>query len=382
MEIILHIKALHPPGRFLKRDGKGQVSRGLSGPWKLLSENEAAKKTCQALRDCNRNDRSGYAEGVKMPVDVKDIKKKVSSEGLSMKERAKAAAIKVAKEAANNAQKAASENIKRRRQETLSLSHTTSATRAETQVQLPAQSALMTTHHLPFPHRHSVPPVNSPIIMSAVTGIPTFSHTVMHQNQHNHHQFPTPYIPQIAQHQHHQQSYLPYATTAAAVPQPLSPQIPPAQDLSSNHIFTSSNHTSRSAHVGNHTPSSSNVLLCTASHVNSNCPPIKKQRSIDDAEPSVVSNSPSASTSLDACSFIGSTPGSHSTFPTSYVENGGRNVVTNVGTTLFPIKEDGVNANFNGSKNVWDVGGVSNESSAGPGVESDQDQFGDSLHSF
>ena len=69
-EIVRHIKQLDPPGRFLKRDGRGQVSRGLSGPWEELTERDAVKKVCQALRDCNRLDRQGYAVGVAMPSDV------------------------------------------------------------------------------------------------------------------------------------------------------------------------------------------------------------------------------------------------------------------------------------------------------------------------
>ena len=32
-EIVRHISSLEPPGRFLKREGRGQVSRGLNGPW-------------------------------------------------------------------------------------------------------------------------------------------------------------------------------------------------------------------------------------------------------------------------------------------------------------------------------------------------------------
>ena len=91
-QIILHIQSLNPPGRFLKREGKGGVSRGLSGPWEELSDKDAIKKTCQALRDCNRLDRSGYADGVKAPEDVKHVVEIVTKTGLSAKERAAAAA--------------------------------------------------------------------------------------------------------------------------------------------------------------------------------------------------------------------------------------------------------------------------------------------------
>jgi len=91
-QIVKHIKNLDPPGRFLKREGRGAVSRGLDGPWEELSEKDTVKKTCQALRDCNRHDRSGYAEGVSAPVDVKKAVDKASKAGLTVKDRAVAAA--------------------------------------------------------------------------------------------------------------------------------------------------------------------------------------------------------------------------------------------------------------------------------------------------
>mmetsp|Transcript_23735 Transcript_23735/g.34602 ORF Transcript_23735/g.34602 Transcript_23735/m.34602 type:complete len:309 (+) Transcript_23735:385-1311(+) len=81
-EVIRHIKALEPPGRFLKREmtpgrSRGGGSRGkngtgldLSGIWEVLSDRESIKKTCQALRDCSRTDRNGYAIGVVIPQDV------------------------------------------------------------------------------------------------------------------------------------------------------------------------------------------------------------------------------------------------------------------------------------------------------------------------
>ncbi len=66
-DIIRHIKALDPPGRFLRRDGRCHSSRGLNGPWEELSDREAVKKTCQALRECNRSDRTGYAAAEEPP---------------------------------------------------------------------------------------------------------------------------------------------------------------------------------------------------------------------------------------------------------------------------------------------------------------------------
>lgn len=95
-EIIKHIKSLDPPGRFLRRDGRGQSSRGLTGPWEELSERDAIKKTCQALRDCNREDRQGYAAGVAIPRDVINNAEQRAQLGLSGKELAAAAAAAAA----------------------------------------------------------------------------------------------------------------------------------------------------------------------------------------------------------------------------------------------------------------------------------------------
>jgi len=95
-EIIRHIKDLKPPGRFLKREGRGQVSRGLQGPWEELTDKEVIKKTCQALRDCNRLDRQGYANGVSMPTDVVQSAQKRNELGLTGKQQAARAAAEAA----------------------------------------------------------------------------------------------------------------------------------------------------------------------------------------------------------------------------------------------------------------------------------------------
>jgi hypothetical protein len=94
LEIIEHIQSLQPPGRFLKRSGRQHSSRGLEGPWEELTSKERIKKTCQALRDCNRNDRTGYGVSVTIPEDVKQQADELSKSGLSLKEYA---ANKVAK---------------------------------------------------------------------------------------------------------------------------------------------------------------------------------------------------------------------------------------------------------------------------------------------
>lgn len=95
-EIVQHISSLNPPGRFLKREGRGQVSRGLNGPWEELTRREAIKKTCQALRDCNRSDRESYASGVAPPEDVKAVVEQLAVDGVALKERATKAAEEVA----------------------------------------------------------------------------------------------------------------------------------------------------------------------------------------------------------------------------------------------------------------------------------------------
>jgi hypothetical protein len=90
-EIIDHINNLDPPGRFLKRNGKSNSNRGLMGPWEELSPKEVLKKTCQALRDCNRNDRTGYAAAVAVPQDVIENAQERSRSGLTLKQYAEAA---------------------------------------------------------------------------------------------------------------------------------------------------------------------------------------------------------------------------------------------------------------------------------------------------
>lgn len=100
-EIVAHIRNLDPPGRFLKRLGRSQSSRGLHGPWEELSHRECIKKTCQALRDCNRQDRQGYAATVRAPTDVAISAEERARSGLSLKEHAAAAAAAAARENPN-----------------------------------------------------------------------------------------------------------------------------------------------------------------------------------------------------------------------------------------------------------------------------------------
>ena len=92
-EIIAHIRSLDPPGRFLKRSGRSNNYRGLEGPWEELTEQQMIKKTCQALRDCNRQDRTGYAATVTVPEDVRQSAALRSQTGMTNKEYAEQAAV-------------------------------------------------------------------------------------------------------------------------------------------------------------------------------------------------------------------------------------------------------------------------------------------------
>lgn len=87
-EIVSHIKSLDPPGRFLKRGGRSTSSRGLQGPWEELSPGDCIRKASQALRDCNRSDRSGYAASIAVPEDVQQEAAERTESGLSLKDHA------------------------------------------------------------------------------------------------------------------------------------------------------------------------------------------------------------------------------------------------------------------------------------------------------
>ena len=101
-QIIDHIRNLVPPGRFLRRPSRqhsARHSKGLDGPWEELSPDEVLKKTCQALRDCNRQDRTGYASAVAVPTDVRENLHRRTQTGLTNKQQAEKAAAKARLEA-------------------------------------------------------------------------------------------------------------------------------------------------------------------------------------------------------------------------------------------------------------------------------------------
>ncbi len=101
-EIVDYIKNLDPPGRFLKRAGRSKNSRGLEGPWEELTEQECLKKACQALRDCNRQDRTGYAASVEVPPDVIQVNEMRLQTGLSNKEYAEQIAAAALRESSQH----------------------------------------------------------------------------------------------------------------------------------------------------------------------------------------------------------------------------------------------------------------------------------------
>jgi len=90
-EIVDHIRSLDPPGRFLQRSVRIRHPRGLEGPWEELTHSNIIKKTCQALRDCNRQDRAGYASAVAVPDDVRQSLQQRSQTGLTNKQIAERA---------------------------------------------------------------------------------------------------------------------------------------------------------------------------------------------------------------------------------------------------------------------------------------------------
>lgn len=106
--IIDHIKSSNPPGRFLKRLGKSRGGRGLDGPWEELTTKETIKKTCQALRDCNRPDRAGYAEDVAVPDDVRRNALERERAGLTNRTFAQRAAAQAKQRAATAPKRSAS----------------------------------------------------------------------------------------------------------------------------------------------------------------------------------------------------------------------------------------------------------------------------------
>jgi len=420
-EIIVHIHALDPPGRFLKRLGKGQISRGLNGPWQALSDKESVKKTCQALRDCNRADRSGYADGVSVPLDVVVMAQKVSETGLTTKQRATVAAANAATEAAHAAQKAANESLKRRRPETLAHIDTTSSGQMDAHAigtthnltvvanshASPHSHTLSPSHHVHSPTHH-VPQSTSPSMsVGSATALHGFPHpnmpsqAIIPQNMHNHNHSiaPAQYMNQIAvaqqqhQHQHpHPHPQQPYHTFPNIINHPYTPPMHRQGDMPMPTILSSNNAMALNHHNRHYT--TSGIALSSGSSHEYNSSPIKKQRSTDDTEPSTVSGSSTTSTPMDGCNvstipyplapvpYHGPTAGTSniSGFLSSSAPVGGQD--TDIGDAggaggvgLFRIKENEIDPDTSGSKHTWEAG-------VGGGAESDGDQYCGSLHSF
>lgn len=94
--IIRHIQNLDPPGRFLRRPARSKKASDVdSGTWEEVPFRETLKKTCQALRDCNRGDRTEYARHIEPPQDVQASLQERQQTGLSQREYAEQIASSV-----------------------------------------------------------------------------------------------------------------------------------------------------------------------------------------------------------------------------------------------------------------------------------------------
>ena len=155
-EIIKHIKSLDPPGRFLRREGRGHKFRGLNGPWEELSDRESIKKTCQALRDCNRQDRAGYAMGVVPPTDVAVSAETLARSGMNPKQHAAAAAAASAAASAASLAIAADATLKNVHHAAAVAAAVGGQEDVNAQVPPPAPQNLPQYHH----HLQQVPPLH------------------------------------------------------------------------------------------------------------------------------------------------------------------------------------------------------------------------------
>ena len=117
LEIMNHIASLEPPGRFMRRPlGKDKL-RGTEGPWVELTRKESLKKVCQALRDCHRQDRKAYANGVVAPDDVQRVSEDLAVSSKTLKQQAAEAInnkLREALEAARLPEKDINEQLRRR----------------------------------------------------------------------------------------------------------------------------------------------------------------------------------------------------------------------------------------------------------------------------
>lgn len=281
-EVMNHITSLDPPGRFLKREGRGHISRGLSGPWEILSEKECIKKTCQALRDCNRLDRTGYAEGVNRPDDVKEVAKVVAGSGKSVKERAK--------EAATSLKSSPSSDVGTMAAETSSTSSDSVYKRRREDASNSRDSHLTSMHpHFPtsyqLPHHPGMPQSHMYFNTS-----PTHSQHSGHPPQHYH--IPPQHAPQHA-HAHYHVHYHPtgYPNFDRQMA-PMERRHPSSYGYSTgtyqHHMLANNSNNHIGAHA-DHSPYngfSSSDFIPRESY-----PTMKRQRTMDSSEPSTASSS-------------------------------------------------------------------------------------------
>ena len=117
LEIIDHIASLKPPGRFMKRPSGKNKLRGTEGPWIELTPKECLKKVCQALRDCHRQGRKAYANGVIAPEDVQKVSECLAASNKTLKQQATEATnnkLREAMEAAGLPENDINEHLRKR----------------------------------------------------------------------------------------------------------------------------------------------------------------------------------------------------------------------------------------------------------------------------
>jgi hypothetical protein len=295
-EIIGHIITLDPPGRFLRREGRGHISRGLSGPWEVLNEKDCIKKTCQALRDCNRLDRSGYAEGVSRPEDVQVVASVVEHSGKSVKQRAKDAATSLGNStsisdlAALGAETSSTSSdsvYKRRREDVHRHPREPPASHAHSSYPAPVRDPGYSTAHPGMSQAH---------VSSYYNNSPTHSAHSHHNNGHSQASYLGPGPPHAHAHYHvhyHPPHYQNYERQMASMQHRHSDPYHFSSGGTFPQIMANSN--SNNGHMGGHLGPYPGQQQYQGYHSSENLSPdsypaIKKQRTMD-SDPSTASSS-------------------------------------------------------------------------------------------
>jgi hypothetical protein len=123
----------------------------------VLSEREAIKKTTQALRDCNRQDREGYADGVAVPTDVERSALFRAQSGLTTKQLASQLACRKQQGSISPSVEHAAEWLQKQRtaDEYHHLNEVTPNTSDEMQEDSAATSLLSMAPHDYYTHSHT-----------------------------------------------------------------------------------------------------------------------------------------------------------------------------------------------------------------------------------